>query len=94
MYLFDLWTECLNEYRRRYGNIHKAEEMMTVLVYPPFNFETEKWENPPQCMPNEYKKDFYVDAYREFYIKDKSRFAKWKLETPQWYLKGLQNEVA
>jgi hypothetical protein len=94
VYLFDLWSECINEYRRRYNNIHKAEELYQVFSILPKNFSSEVWENPPQCMPDKYKKKFYVDAYREFYIKDKSRFAKWKIETPQWYLKGLQNEVA
>jgi len=26
---------------------------------------------PPQCMPNEYKKSNTIEAYKNFYIKDK-----------------------
>ena len=63
--------------------------MIYVLKELPQNFPSVIWENPPQCMPDQYKKPFYVDAYREFYIKDKSRFAKWKLETPQWYQNAI-----
>ena len=32
---------------------------------------------PPQCMPDEYKKISYVDAYRNYYVNDKKYFAKY-----------------
>ena len=92
VYLFDLWTECVNEYRRRYNNIHKAEELFQVFRETPKNFPSGQWHNPPQCMPEKYKRDFYIDGYKAFYIGEKSRFAKWKIETPQWYIEGLKNE--
>ena len=92
MYLFDLWTECINEYRRRYNNYHKAEELFQVFSETPKNFPSTEWTNPPQCMPEKYKRDFYVDGYKAFYLGEKSRFAKWKIETPEWYMKGLENE--
>jgi len=35
-----------------------------------------------------------VASYRNYYIKDKVRFAKWepRSKTPKWFLKGIENE--
>jgi len=40
-------------------------------------------------MPEEYRCDDIVQAYRNFYIHDKSRFATWKKlgKVPYWYNK-------
>ena len=32
---------------------------------------------PPQCMPDEYKKISYVDAYQNYYVHAKKHFAKY-----------------
>ena len=42
----------------------------------------------PQCMPDECKiKGNSVIAYRTYYIKKKSHFAKWKKRRiPEWFL--------
>jgi hypothetical protein len=38
-------------------------------------------------MPDEYKHEDTVEAYRNFYRKDKIRFAKWKNgDIPKWIL--------
>lgn len=39
---------------------------------------------PPQAMPDEYKTDDTIEAYRIFYIYSKKRFATWKYDTP-WF---------
>ena len=42
--------------------------------------------DPPQCMPDEYKDDDTVIAYRNFYNGSKSKFAKWQYSiTPHWF---------
>ena len=42
-------------------------------------------------MPDQYKNLDAIKAYRDYYIFEKSRFAKWKLgNTPDWYTKGLK----
>lgn len=50
-------------------------------------------EDFPICMNESYKiNNDPVLSYREYYIKDKARFAKWKYTTePSWYTKGLTN---
>ena len=44
-----------------------------------------------QAMPDEYKNECAVTAYRDYYIHDKSRFAKWEKGTPapDWWLMEL-----
>jgi hypothetical protein len=43
---------------------------------------------PPQCMPDKYKANDYVVAYRKYYKGDKSYFAKWSKGTgsPHWWV--------
>lgn len=95
IYLYNLWTECLHEYRRRYAKVHKAEEMMILLSKCPKNLKSEIWQNPPQCMPEIYKRKNYIAGYRAFYLGEKSRFAKWKTtKIPTWYKKGLKKCTA
>ena len=39
------------------------------------------FSEPPQCMPDEFKCDDYVDAYNKYY---KAKLASWK-HPPKWY---------
>ena len=64
------------EYTRRYGRKHltieKCEEALADL--PP-NIPINKFVQPPQCMPDEYKSADTVEAYWNYYIGDKHRIA-------------------
>ena len=40
-------------------------------------FPSIKFTPPPQCMPDEYKHEDYITAYRQYYIGEKKRFAKY-----------------
>jgi hypothetical protein len=43
-------------------------------------------------MPDKYKNSDAVQAYRDYYIHEKSRFDKWKFtEPPEWYTQGVNN---
>tara|TARA_Y100000004_G_C8884202_1_gene398963 strand:- start:799 stop:1038 length:240 start_codon:yes stop_codon:yes gene_type:complete len=52
-------------------------------------FEEQGFMDPPQCMPDEYKvENDTVAAYRNYYIQDKYRFAKWHKgydKAPPWW---------
>lgn len=76
-----------NENEARYHKIHASLAVINYLA-----------ENKPElpnigltefalCMPDQFKiNNDPVLSYRNFYIKDKSRFAKWKLgNIPDWY---------
>jgi hypothetical protein len=80
------------EYTERYGRIHKTAYYIKWFVNnKPYNIPKTEMTPFKICMADEYKvSDNPVDCYKEYYIKDKSRFAKWKLgNIPQWYLNGL-----
>jgi hypothetical protein len=101
-WLFLMFSELSKEYTKRYSKktliknfggefkVHKTwEKLGKILGFPPKNIAQKKWEDPPQCMPDSCKTDDVVEAYRQYYIKEKSNFAVWKYSgTPKWYTKG------
>jgi hypothetical protein len=82
----------LNEYKARYQKVHAVEKMIPFLRHAPRNINRDSPEHiftaPPQCMPDKYKCEDYVTAYRNFYAGEKFHFAKWKgnSELPEWFL--------
>jgi len=84
------------EYTRRYEKIHKSEKVITWCASEPV---VVKGELTPfaQAMPDHYKvSGDAVQAYRNYYIGDKARFAKWKESSlvPEWFSVGvLESEL-
>ena len=40
---------------------------------------------PPLCMPDEYKCDNYIQSYKDYYVGEKKRFAKYtSVDTPDF----------
>jgi len=82
------------EYTRRYKKIHKtAYHLKWFKKNYPLGMTSDKLEDFAICMDDNYKiNNDPVRSYRQYYIKDKSRFAKWKYTVePSWYTKGLLN---
>jgi hypothetical protein len=85
-WLQKLAVHLCHEYTKRYGRIHKCQ---AVIEWAGENFPP----LPPgnltefaQAMPEQYRGSDAVEAYRKYYIGDKSRFAKWKMgNIPEWY---------
>jgi hypothetical protein len=75
------------EYTRRYGKVHVMEKMLMDELYdPPANITKGKLTPFAQAMPDEYRNSDAVIAYRNYYINEKARFAKWKnCEVPEWF---------
>ena len=69
------------EYEDRYGKTHLS---ITKCKGPLFTYPTDipqgKFEQPPQCMPDEYKDKCSIQAYWNYYIGDKSKIANLKKE--------------
>lgn len=76
------------EFTKRYGHEHYCEK-------PVLQMQSMSWFIPQddltpfaQAMPDQYRiPDDSVRAYRNYYIYEKSRFAKWERGTapPRWY---------
>jgi len=67
--------EICEEFEKRYGKIHATKN---TLIWCQTNrnalnglIPTNSFVPPPQCMPEEYKKQDTLEAYRNFYILDK-----------------------
>ena len=60
--------------------------LMDGLYDYPVNISKGKLTPFPQAMPDQYKDSNAVIAYRKYYINEKKRFAKWKMQNiPQWF---------
>lgn len=87
-----IWTWCLldglcKEYTRRYGKTHVTEtKLLSKLYRPPVNIPIYYKTPQPQCMPDEYKSNNVVEAYRKYYVGAKAPIAKWKnTPQPEWW---------
>ena len=92
LYAYSLYSAMLNEYTYRYGKVHGASKHRHILG----NWDTYKlipdrgFTKHPQCFSghDELKTAEYfpVEAYRKFYIVDKSRFARYNKgrTKPDW----------
>lgn len=75
------------EYTRRYGKVHATQKVAVNLLWAPHGIPLAgKATDPPQCMPDAYKLEDTVEAYRQYYMADKSWFAKWNYgPKPSWW---------
>jgi len=69
------------EYERRYGRRHKSADIIYRCAHINV-FLPRGWTEPPQCMPDIYRRKDTVEAYRAYYRADKARFARWERGTP------------
>jgi hypothetical protein len=87
-WLYSLWRDLMREYTFRYGKHHVAEKLIPYLDNMPTNIKSGKITPMPQCMPDQYKvPGNSIQAYHNYYIGDKQRFAVWtNRPIPQWYV--------
>jgi len=93
MWLAEHTHELSLEYTRRYGRTHKAHGMTVwFLGHIPHGINRMSLTPFAQAMPDQYKDVDAVQAYRNYYIHEKARFAKWKhTEPPDWFVEGVSN---
>ena len=72
-----------DEYKYRYGKTHKSGELLYTLQSPDLiSIGMTKF---PQAMPEGYRDEDVVKAYRKYYNMDKKHLFKWKdREIPYW----------
>tara|TARA_R110002126_G_scaffold113745_1_gene252304 strand:+ start:26 stop:508 length:483 start_codon:yes stop_codon:yes gene_type:complete len=77
------------EYCKRFNKLHKSSRILNVIYDNQYYKEIpdERFTTPPQCMPDEYKDNDYVTAYRKYYQGAKAYFAKWQrgVPAPDWW---------
>ena len=93
-----LWKHAFalsHQYSARYNKIHAMHDMIMDGLYSyPTNIVKGKLTPFVQAMPDEYKHENAVVAYRQYYIGEKIRFAKWKLgNEPKWFKDKISEVV-
>ena len=87
-WLFKHYDALMEEYTYRYGKTHATSRLRDALLRPPKNISlSDAGGDPPQCMPDYCKGEDTVLAYQNYYILEKSGFAKWtKREAPVFFV--------
>lgn len=88
------WLYCYahalnDEYHYRYGGkCHKAVKAISDMEFWPTRLPDIGLTPFAQAMPDHFKHEDAVTAYRRFYIGDKDAFATWKYRPqPNWYIR-------
>jgi len=76
-HMIALGKEYENRYNKKHLSIIKCEDKLSIL---PGGILESGFEQPPQCMPDEYKDECSLQAYWNYYIGDKSHIANTKTE--------------
>tara|TARA_R100000315_G_scaffold3510_1_gene1164 strand:+ start:1021 stop:1554 length:534 start_codon:yes stop_codon:yes gene_type:complete len=93
-WLHFLWVELSKEYTKRYAKEHTSyTKLKDVLSTPPKNIPVVAMTPLPQCMPDEYKNESPVVAYRDYYYGEKKDFATWKTRMPEWFNQRRNKEI-
>jgi len=85
-WLFDHFRALNDEYKYRYGNTHLSWlKLRDVLAEPPAQMRDDDPTPFAQAMPDEYKHDDAVVAYRAYYINEKANLITYtKRDQPTW----------
>jgi len=82
--------EMCREYTRRYGKVHKCEEVIAECMVQ-HDFIPVGEQTPfPQCMPTQFKDADTITAYRNYYnggkcYMNKGKGPQWKDNPPAWF---------
>lgn len=86
LWLHELWVALCQEYGWRYGKVHATyTRLKDHIGSVPLNIPAGEFTPPPQAMPDEYKRDDTVEAYRAYYRGGKTALLVYKnSNTPGW----------
>ena len=87
-WLYELFCSLCDEYTHRYNKKHLTDvKLRNILKQAPMNISKDAFIQPPQAMPDHYRGNDSVAAYRKYYQTDKKHLANWtKRSVPDWYL--------
>lgn len=85
-WLYQHFLALMDEYTERYGKVHACDRLRSVLAIAPPTMPFLGLTEFPQCMPEEYKQESTVEAYRAYYAGDKAYMAVWpENKMPEWF---------
>ena len=85
-WLVEHGIEMCEEYTRRYRKVHKTQSVIEWCRDSGVGPKVDLGLTPFRlAMPERYKCDDAVTSYRDYYLGEKSRFARWKTGAPSWW---------
>jgi len=87
-WLSELGLALCSEYTRRYKKVHSTEELLQWLYDNVPDLPDIPFSYPPQAMPDVYKNDDCVTAYRQYYVGAKSKLGRFGYKDgylPDWW---------
>ena len=76
-----------DEYRNRYGKVHACLEVIQDCFHKRESIPAGSLTPFAQAMPDIYKRDDAVTAYRLYYVEAKQSVADWKFcDPPEWWV--------
>lgn len=84
-WLRDLSKYLNDEYKLRYGKETNHKSYDVIKSLPDYKHNCNDLTAFAMAMPDEYKSDNPVEAYRNYYKHDKLNFATWKTKVPSWW---------
>jgi len=93
MWLCILTAKMCKEYTKRYGRTHAGEAICLWYYLNRPNLPMKPDMSPfVQAMPADVKNEDPVKAYRDYYMKYKRSFARWKhSEVPTWFTTNVSH---
>ncbi|WP_162062717.1 pyrimidine dimer DNA glycosylase/endonuclease V [Vibrio taketomensis] len=87
LWLKDLTLALNKEYKYRYRKEQDHKSIAVLEQISHIQFPAKGLTPFPQAMPDEYKvENDPIQAYRNFYLGDKAKFAKWtRRSVPEWF---------
>lgn len=87
-WLLSLALSLCKEYSLRYSKEHKSEKILKWMQNNEPNINDTGLTDFAKAMPEKYKSFDIVNAYRQYYIFEKSKISKWKNNNiPDWFIK-------
>ena len=85
-------TALCREYSRRFGKIHKSQEVVLSCIARGRVLPAGDMTDPPQCMPEEYKiPGDPVGGYRRYYLGAKVQQSRWtRRPVPRFVTEGIE----
>lgn len=84
LWLCDHGIELCREYTCRYRKMHKSESVIWTAKWHSDKVPEGPLTEFAQAMPELYKSECAVSAYRNYYRGEKTSFATWKRNKPEW----------
>lgn len=74
------------QYTIRYGKVHKTQSILENLYSYKPDIPSIGFFDPPQAMPDQFKQENTVAAYRNYYRKGKAHLVTYKTKYPEWFI--------